>query len=277
MADITGNLQSAYRNALASTRYEQFNSRGFIPFQFSSRRHQMDVSSSRGIPGVKIPNISGLSSGGSGSGLSINNDKQAWYEMWINPQKIELSREFIYKKEHTAGAIVSYHYRPEMIKMSVSGVCGWIAINPQKEKENSPLGFSGANSADKLAKIFPSNQTIQSLANISNNNSPRIFLKRLRTLAEEPMYYVDSDGIEHFNPKYIKIYTKQYPDGVVCEGYYTSFKVPEDGEDPQTVQYSFEYLVERLVPIEDLKSMNGMFNSINAFGKSISSSLGSIL
>jgi len=269
MATPTGDILSTYKTALASTKGEQFNNRGFIPFQFSSKKHQMEASSGGDILGVKLPNLPGLGAGGPGSGSAISNDRQAWYEMWINPQKVEMSREFIFKKEHTAGAIVSFHYRPEMIKMAVSGVCGWIAINPQKEKRNSPIGFSGGDALTKLAKVLPSNQTIQSLVNVANNNSPRIFLNRLRNMAEEPMYFVDSDGIEHFNPKYIKIYTKQYPEGVVCEGYYTNFKVPESGEDAQTIEYSFEYMVERLVPVEELKSMNGMFKSINSFTSKI--------
>ena len=258
---IAGDSQTTFKNALNATKYQQFNSRGFIPFQFSSKKHQTDVSSN----GNSIMNISGIGAGGSGSGTTVSSDARAWYEMWINPQKVELAREFIFKKEHTAGAIVSFHYRPDMITMRVSGVCGWIAINPQREKENLPLGFTGADAATKMAKIFPTDQSTQTLARIANNNSPRVFLSRLRNMAEEAMYFVDTDGIEHFNPKYIKIYTKQYPDGVVCEGYYKDFHVPESGEDAQTIEYSFEFMIERLIPVEELKSMNGMFNSVKGF------------
>ena len=57
------------------------------------------------------------------------------------------------------------------------------------------------------------------------------------------------------------IYTKQYPDGVVCEGYYTAFNVPETGEDAQTVDYSFDFTVEKMTSVLALKKMLGMFGT----------------
>jgi len=80
---ITGDIVSDYNTALAGTKKENFNSRGFIPFQFSSRRHQMEVSEGNGIFGMRLPNIPGMTSDITGK-TSIASDKKAWYEMWIS-------------------------------------------------------------------------------------------------------------------------------------------------------------------------------------------------
>lgn len=206
-----------------------FNARGFTPFQFSSRKTQMNTTQLGGL--IPTNPISDLF-----------NESMSWYEMWINPSRISLSRNFQQSKHHTAGAIVTYHFRPETIDMQVSGSVGWIARLPQEEYPGI-LSSSFRRTSPDPAK----------------NNSPRVFLKRLRTMAEEPMYFVDLKGIEHYNTKYIKIYTKQYPNGMVCEGYYTKFDVPESGDDAQTVDYSFNFVVEIMNPITALQRMAGMF------------------
>jgi len=68
-------------------------------------------------------------------------------------------------------------------------------------------------------------------------------------MAEEPMYYMDLNGIEHYNIKYIKIFTKQFPYGVICEGFYKSFVIAESKDDYQTIPYSFTFEIENLRPI----------------------------
>jgi hypothetical protein len=73
------------------------------------------------------------------------------------------------------------------------------------------------------------------------------------------MYYIDKNGIEHYNTKYIKIFTKQYPDGLICEGYFTSFNVPEASDDAQTVSYNFEFVIENVKPVTLIQRMVGMF------------------
>jgi len=217
-----------------ATEFDRFNDRGFTPFQFSSRMTQTNVSQFGGlIPENPISDLI--------------NERSAWYEMWINPQKISLNRDFLQKKQHTAGSIVTYHYRADATKMKVSGVCGWIAINPQKDKDERSL-FS------------------KNVFNIAKRHSPRIFLERLRNIAEENMYFVDLNGIEHYNTKYIRIFTKQYPDGMICEGYYTSFNIPEEGEDAQTITYDFDFIVETMMPVMQLKSMIGMFGGTGGGG-----------
>ena len=204
--------------------------RGFTPFQFSSRKTQVNTTQLGGI----IPDnpIS-----------SLLNESNSWYEMWINPEKVAIKRQYQQKATHTAGAIVTFHYRPDTFKLSVSGVVGWIAINPQEE--TTPL----------MTSLLESSTT-----NI-NKNSPRVFLSRLRNIADEPMYFIGLDGVEHYNTKYIKIYTKQYPNGVVCEGYFTSFNIPEDGNDVQTVNYDFEFTVESLKPMTFFQKMAGMYSN----------------
>ena len=106
------------------------------------------------------------------------------------------AREFLHKKENTAGSIVTFHYRPDVYKMKVSGVCGWIALNPQTDKDTRSLGF--VNPADvQRAKTIWSADRVR--INPATRNSPRIFLERLRNIAEESMYFIDLNGIEHYN------------------------------------------------------------------------------
>jgi hypothetical protein len=96
------------------------------------------------------------------------------------------------------------------------------------------------------------------------NNSPRKFLQRLRDIADEPMYYIDDEGCEHYNIKYIKIFTKQYPYGVICEGWFRSFEVPESADDLQTISYAFEFVVENMKPDTILQRVAGMFSGIGS-------------
>lgn len=241
---VLKDLDRLYREATSTVRYKEFTARGFTPFQFSSRMTQVNASQYGGlVPDNPISNL--------------KNETSAWFEMWINPEKVVITREYLQKRQHTAGAIVTYHYRPEVYKMRVEGVCGWIAINPQKESQAKSIGFSG----DMALKYYNMVTSKSKNINPPQNGSPRVFLERIKRIAEEPMYYVDLDGIEHYNRKFIKIYTKQYPDGVICEGYFTSFEVPESGEDPQTINYSFEYMIESLMSVEEQKSMLGMFST----------------
>jgi len=222
---------------------EPLPSRGFTPFQFSSRKIQVQTTQLGGlIPDNPIS--------------SLLNEATTWYEMWINPEKVNLSRPYQNKKQHTAGSIVTYHYRPDTIQLSVSGVVGWIALNPQ---ESNPSIFN-------LASTISTRN--------SQKNSPRVFMKRIREVADDPMYFIGTDGVEHYNTKYIKIYTKQYPGGVICEGYYTKFDVPESGDDPQTINYSFEFTVESLKSITALQKVIGMYGGKT--GSLVGSSMRSI-
>ena len=64
------------------------NKRGFTPFQFSSRKLQMNTTQLGGlIPDNPISDLA--------------NAALSWYEMWINPEKITLERncgETVYRK-----------------------------------------------------------------------------------------------------------------------------------------------------------------------------------
>ena len=255
---ILGDIQSLYKDAVNTVKV---NARGFTPFQFSSRMTQVNTSQMGGlIPSNPISDLV--------------NESIAWYEMWVNPQKLNLQREYIHKRQHTARSIVTYHYRPEVHKMRVSGVCGWIAINPQKDKDDRSLGFRTPDDWKKFYDFWDKDKVKM---NPATSNSPRIFLERLRNIADESMYFVDLEGIEHYNIKYIKIYTKQYPDGMICEGYYTNFEIPEEGEDAQTINYSFEFIVERMMPVAELKEMLGMFSMGDTYTRKTLSSLPGII
>jgi len=238
------------------------------PFQFSSRKLQADTMLGNNLPdGIAKDTM-----------LSM----LAWYEMWVNPEKIDISDSYINTgAQHTAGSIVTQHFRQDVSRMQVSGSVGYVAVQSRLEEAKSaalqqlidPTKWSkpSTSSIKKMGANFKKagNQLTDGLgddmlsfktgARNRLNNSPRLFLKRLKTLADEKPYYIDSNGIEHYNVKYIKIFTKQFPDGVICEGYFNSFTVPESSDNAMTIDYNFEFIVENKVPITFIQRMAGMF------------------
>lgn len=243
---------------------------GFTPFQFSSRKLQYDTASS--LTGKLLD----LASLGTGIGGYVNKNILAWYEMWINPERVSLPQTYIQRPSHTAGSVVTFHYRRENIPMSVSGQCGWIRIRSSSEEAQEKLTTDILNARNPLKKGSETRDAYskygQSIKHgtsspfkrsyeVSNtsNNSPRLFLQRLKAMADEPMYYVDEFGIEHYNVKYIKIYTKQFPSGMICEGYFVRFNIDESYDDGETIPYSFEFTVEDMKPVTLLQNVSGMF------------------
>ena len=55
------------------------------------------------------------------------------------------------------------------------------------------------------------------------------------------------------------MFTKQYPSGVILEGYYTDFSIPESSEDAQTISYSFNFTVENIKPVTLVQRIAGMY------------------
>lgn len=239
---------------------------GLTPFQFTSRRQQE----------LTMGSAFGISIGGNIGQLLKSSF--SWYEMWINPEKVDISTTYKQKRQHTAGSIVTYHYRRDVLTMSVSGYCGWVMIESRNKgvraRVKSPSGgdlwrsgpiFNGNRSKwgiDLNAPDEPRSPTETGLKSDNTDNSPRVFLKRLKNIADEPMYFVDLKGIEHYNTKFVKIYTKQFPDGIICEGYFTRFNIPESAEDVQTIAYNFEFMIENLTPISFLEKKLGMWGGL---------------
>lgn len=244
---------------------------GFTPFQFSSRKLMQSTLS---IAKMDFNENNVLKD----AFLTVF----AWYEMWINPEKLTMQTEFIQNMRHTAASIVTFHYRKNPIRMDVSGVCGWVEIQSEVDKlKNAAVqsllkmdasklqgAAKDAGGVLKTAVTKPlspiGGKTNAGTRRHTNNldNSPRKFLERLRDIAYEPMYYIDEKGFEHYNTKYIKIFTKQYPDGLICEGYYTNFSVEETGEDAQTINYSFSFVIENYKPVTLIQRVLGMFTGV---------------
>lgn len=248
---------------------------GLSPFQFSSNKLQNETSLG-----------------------SVLDSATSWYEMWVNPANVVINDTFIQQTEHTAGAIVTYHYRRDLAVMEVKGSVGWIMIksvldekkdaalsllrHPVSTWKNKSKIYGEAKDAAKdsyqnaksRAKSLKSKEGWKDLANENNpfknqtgasnrlNNSPRRFLERLRDLAYEPTYYFDSEGREHYNAKYIKMYTKQYPDGIICEGFFKNFSVPETSDDVQTINYSFTFVIQDMQVVTIIQKVAGMFNGM---------------
>lgn len=215
----------------------------------------------------------------------------SWYEMWINPSSITINDRYIQNRQHTAGSIVTFHYRQDVKILSVAGAVGWVQI--VSPAQNSEIGefniFKGDTSGIKrgLRDKYGTYQT-DGVTDVSklkaqlntwnpsnsqgirlksgrhgniNNNSPRLFLQRLKDLADQPSYYYDIYGQEHYNVKYIKMYTKQFPTGAIAEGYFTTFQVPETSDDSQTVHYNFEFIIENLRQITSTQRLAGMYST----------------
>lgn len=269
------------------------------PFQFSSNKLQYTNAIT-----------SGLQPAGNTSNIGLVGDLAqtvlSWHEMWVNPSNLRISTQYKQTTQHTAGSIVTFHYRRDLTQIQASGYVGWVAIQSDMEAMQSAMfgalrgGVTGMGSALKNAGTYGTSSVnltsgvsgvksagkniISSLkqgALLQNNrrnlddltqgsrlnklnNSPRKFLQRLRDLADEPMYYIDDEGCEHYNIKYIKMFTKQYPYGVICEGWFRSFEVPEAADDAQTVQYQFEFIVENMKPVTMLQRVAGMFSGIGS-------------
>ena len=252
---------------------------GLSPFQFSSNKLQS--SKTFGIPFLK--------SGFVGDTLQ---SLLSYYEMWINPENVTITQPFQQTKQHTAGSIVTYHFRKDVATMSVVGKVGWIAIQSVMEEARDSVmnaamqGITGkkVTAFNKTAKNLnitdlnsPLRQAIDPTqrkgASSRLNNSPRLFLDRLKNLANEPAYYMDKSGIEHYNVKYIRIYTKQFPNGVTCEGYFTDFVIPETQDDAQTISYSFNFVIENIKPVTLIQRLAGMFSDA---GSAVGDAVGAV-
>jgi hypothetical protein len=257
---------------------------GLTPFQFSSNMLQSNTSLSKFTKTSQ-----------SFPGKSLLEDTfqtlASWYEMWVNPTKVSIQDRYIQNRMHTAGSIVTFHYRQDVKVMVVSGFIGWVQI--QSDLDGLQNGLFNLLKGDTSQIKRSMSSAYSSFTNPQNrrqsnrrvtsslsrtlprvgmhgnklNNSPRRFLQRLKDLADQPMYYYDSTGLEHYNVKYIKMYTKQFPTGVICEGYFTDFTVPETSDDSQTIQYDFTFIIENMKPITILQKLAGMFTgSTNVLG-----------
>ena len=245
---------------------------GLTPFQFSSHKLQNAASISSATDPLKKNLIS-----------DTYQSLVAWYEMWINPQSLTIRSPYLQQTEHTVGAIVTHHFRKDLAVIDVKGVAGWIAIQSEMDKLQqdateilrNPLhpvrAFkstkSKMKSSFKQAKSsfkdeinpFNGSKSRNSGKSSTLNNSPRKFLERLRDLADEPTYYYDKEGREHYNAKFIKMYTKQYPNGIICEGFFKEFVIPESEEDVQTIPYNFTFIVQDKQPVTLIQKVAGMF------------------
>ena len=227
------------------------------PFQFSSSKMQADTLLANNLPNSVATDLA----------LTM----LAWHEMWVNPEKITMNDKYINTgPQHTAGSIVTQHFRQDVTMMSVSGEVGYVAVQSQIEEAAATVVSSILNPTKILSNVTKAasqltsnlgNETMAFRTGARNrlNNSPRLFLSRLKALADEKPYYIDSNGIEHYNTKYIKIFTKQFPDGLICSGYFNSFSVPEGAEDVLSMHYDFEFVVENKTPISLLQRLAGMF------------------
>jgi hypothetical protein len=238
---------------------------GLTPFQFSSGKRQHDV-----LLGYKP---TGMLSNLAADAIS---DMLAWYEMWINPASITKQSKYRQTQQHSAGAIVNYFYRPEYTVMSCQGKIGWVRIHSVLEevKANAVSNLIRGEKSIKdvnsgVSALDGAKEALEDYAhlpwNIKSshanrfNNSPLQFLRRLKALADEPMYYIDDEGVEHFNPKFIKCFTKEYPDGIMYKGFFDTFTIDENTDLGETLSYQFVYVIQSETPVTLIQRVLGAY------------------
>ncbi len=183
-------------------------------------------------------------------------------EMFLNPDKLDISYRIPNSKNETKGGVIVHHWRPEIPQIKMSGKVGWVrrasildsAVNRAAEAlvGGQNVGTAIADSFGDFGNPLNSVAEFQRFREQSRAlvNSPRKFMEDLETLALSPMYYIDpSTGVERYNSKRIVIFTKRYPEGAVLDGYFDDFRINETGKDAETIPYSFTFTAKNIRPL----------------------------
>lgn len=195
--------------------------------------------------------------------LSSLADKSLYQEMYLNPDQIKITYKIPNNKREMVGGASVHHFRAELPEISMSGIVGWIREESRLDSalNNAAKAFtSGDNIGDALKQPFKDiDFRARSLADIKKfreqtrniSNSPRKFMDNLQKMALSPQYYVPviGDRLEAYNTKKIIIFTKQFPNGKLLEGYFNSFSVDENGNDPETLRYNFNFVAYNMTNI----------------------------
>ena len=108
------------------------------PFQFSSSKMQADTLLANNLPNSVATDLA----------LTM----LAWHEMWVNPEKITMNDKYINTgPQHTAGSIVTQHFRQDVTMMSVSGEVGYVAVQSQIEEAAATV----VTLSDLLPVLYP--------------------------------------------------------------------------------------------------------------------------
>ena len=110
------------------------------PFQFSSRKMQAEST---------LGNVLG-----NNLAIETMHNLISWYEMWVNPEKVDITTNFINNRQNTARGIVTHHFRKDVSIMSVSGTVGYVAVQSKIEELKADLMNSiiGSGEIKNLAK-----------------------------------------------------------------------------------------------------------------------------
>lgn len=202
------------------------------------------------------------------SSLESNSKRVLFQEMYLNPDKFDISYTIPVSKVETQGGVIIHPWRPELPVVKMSGIVGWIRDESilNSAVNNAAQAFIGGGGASGAASAFTNSfsafggkiSNLGALQRFRENarklsNSPRKFLENLRAMVLSPMYYMANSGntrVEKFNGKRIIAFTKQYPDGATFEGYFTNFSISESGKDPETIRYDLDFVVINIRPVE---------------------------
>ena len=185
-----------------------------------------------------------------------------WFEMYINPETVNISTKPINSKTHTKRAIVTTHWRNDHPELKASGKSGWIlkpSILEQVGKEAIRDILDPKKTVDYVKKygdklqedvtnigkgVKAGNLNFVNTKSANITITPRDFISQLHQIALEDMYYIDENQVEHYNAKKLQIYTKRYPRGIIIDGYFSDFTIPENANDPQAISYDFSFVIE---------------------------------
>jgi hypothetical protein len=145
---------------------------GLTPFLFSSNMLQQTV-----LQGTNsFNNITSLLTNG-----LVNDNNQntsSWYEMWINPASISIQDRYIQNRQHTAGSIVTFHYRQDVKVVSVEGAVGWVQI--ESSAQNSETGAFNLLKGDtrNIRKSLRDNYTSYTTNGVVDQNKLKTLLNQ---------------------------------------------------------------------------------------------------
>lgn len=196
--------------------------------------------------------------------LKDNAKDVLFQEMYVNPDNFDTDITIPVSKVETVGGVVIHPWRPELPEITMSGVVGWIRDESilNSAVNNAIGGFLGGGTqeaVDGFTSAFsgfggPLNSlgALQRFREEARRlvNSPRKFLQSLKDLVLSPMYYrAPGSPVEQYNTKRLVAFTKQFPDGISLEGYFTKFSIRESGKDPETLRYDINFTVTAMYPI----------------------------
>jgi len=229
-------------------------------------------------------------------------ESSSWFLMWINPQTLNYDfqnqqSEFLvsegYGYQHWQGKLPKINFSgksgylfgqqnvanipnagsPEnfdsasgtFTKVQGSAALSGIETAQKKMEESKFFEFSGSNKAKKQTN-FTSVKAREAGSQLIFTGST-VFYRRLQRIALEEKFFFDtSKGYRRYNKKYLKIFTKNHPQGLTLGGFFDSFEIAEDAMDVIAIPYTCSFVVQEGLNHDDFDELD-MLNYFNTVEK----------